>query len=112
LYNECFHIKKQKYNYELCLFNSVQQKENTNSINLGKFKEFGNNEMKFEKGQTCWKVGPRKSTVSFKCSIENKVIKVDEPSTCEYVFEMETPCACTKELLNKKKMEINQILQD
>ncbi|KAL9644849.1 hypothetical protein ABK040_005330 [Willaertia magna] len=107
LSEQCFNIQQRQYTYEVCPFKDANQKENYSSVLLGRFKEMNDNVMKFEDGQHCWKVGARKAIVRLLCGLENKLVKVDEPSTCEYHLDMETPCACTEELLNKKQQDLD-----
>nr|CAG4717052.1 unnamed protein product [Naegleria fowleri] len=97
LSESCFEIQQKQYSYEVCPYNKANQKENYSSTLLGNFKEFNSatNIMTFEDGQHCWKVGARKAILKLKCGASNKLVKVDEPSTCEYHLEMETPYACS-----------------
>lgn len=104
----CFEWEQKKYKYEVCPFNNAHQKEGHSSTLLGNFKEFNTetNQMSFTDGQHCWKVGARKAIVHFKCGPQNVLGKVDEPSTCEYHLDFETPYACTVDLLKQKETEL------
>lgn len=108
LSESCFEIQQKQYSYEVCPYNKANQKENYSSTLLGNFKEFNSatNIMTFEDGQHCWKVGARKAILKLKCGASNKLVKVDEPSTCEYHLEMETPYACSFDLLKSKEAEL------
>jgi len=111
LSEECFSLKQKQYTYEVCPYGSANQKEFSSTL-LGNFKSLSEDGsvMKFEDGAHCWKVGARKAFLTLKCGPENKVTKVDEPSTCEYALEMETPYSCSEELLAKKEAELASYL--
>ena len=50
--------------------------------------------MLFENGDQCWN-GPKRSVeVEFVCGLEQKVMKVDEPSMCEYQVVIATSAVC------------------
>ncbi|KAG2388658.1 hypothetical protein C9374_000097 [Naegleria lovaniensis] len=108
LSESCFEMQQKQYSYEVCPYNKANQKENYSSTLLGNFKDFNSatNVMTFEDGQHCWKVGARKAILKLKCGGTNKLVKVDEPSTCEYHLEMETPYACSFDLLKSKEAEL------
>lgn len=62
-----------------------------------KFSSFDNNytTMIYEHGLRCWNGPERSAKVELECGAENEVIKVSEPSKCEYVIKMKSPAACT-----------------
>jgi len=112
LFDECYSTKIGKYDYEFCPFAEVKQKEGHSSTDLGKFKSFGYEDesgelrMIFEDGQKCWN-GPKRSTnVLFECDVENKIVSVNEPSTCKYAMTFKTPLACKQNELDS----VNQLI--
>ena len=52
--------------------------------------------MVFEHGQRCWNGPERSAKVDLECGAENEVLKVTEPSKCEYVIKMKSPAVCGK----------------
>lgn len=50
--------------------------------------------MIYDQGQYCWQ-GPKRNTkVLLECGPEDKIITVEEPSTCQYLMQVMTPAAC------------------
>lgn len=62
--------------------------------------------MVFEHGQRCWNGPERSARVDLECGGENEVLKVMEPSKCEYVIKMKSPAVCTKPAKNAVKDEL------
>merc|ERR1712183_1257504 len=99
LKGNCYELKTNEYKYQLCPFDKTTQSplNGGSTTSLGKWGSWqGNNhsEMKFEKGLGCWN-GPARSTkVVLECGSEHKLVLVDEPSRCSYLFKFTTPCAC------------------
>merc|ERR1712096_396646 len=99
LEGNCYELKTNEYKYQLCPFDKTTQSplNGGSTTSLGKWGSWqGNNhsEMKFEKGLGCWN-GPARSTkVVLECGSEHKLVLVDEPSRCSYLFKFTTPCAC------------------
>jgi len=99
---KCFDYKTLEYKYTLCVFDKVTQSPlNSDSpTSLGKWGKWSGpddnkySKMKYSNGLACWN-GPSRSTeVKISCGVENKVVSVDEPTRCAYLFEFVTPCAC------------------
>ena len=57
--------------------------------------------MMFENGQKCWNGPKRSMRVLFDCDTENKIVSVNEPSTCKYSMTFHTPLACKQEELDQ-----------
>lgn len=53
--------------------------------------------MIFDRGQPCWQGPNRSFKLSLTCGPEDRLVKVEEPSRCEYVGEMVTPSMCSEE---------------
>ena len=79
-----------EYTYKVCPFKDIHQ----GSTLLGKWKERGDMEWRFDQGNHCWNHGARKATVKLECGEENKILDVYEPNTCDYVVEMTSPVVC------------------
>jgi protein kinase C substrate 80K-H len=98
--NSCHSIDSGKYTYKLCLNDSATQSEGgSGGTNLGKWdgasvEDDGTRVWKWTNGAKCWNGPKRSATVHVTCGIENQIISADEPETCRYVFEMESPIAC------------------
>ena len=60
--------------------------------------------MVYHKGLRCWNGPERSARVELECGIENDVMKVTEPSKCEYIIKMKTPTVCVK----PQKMKISE----
>lgn len=90
------------YTYSVHIMQKATQQDKSNSnVNLGNYDkseemENGDIIMKFTDGQYCWNHGARAADVHVVCGVENKLLSVREPSTCYYLFELESPVACTK----------------
>ncbi|CAK8676005.1 unnamed protein product [Clavelina lepadiformis] len=101
---KCFDFETLEYRYKLCPYDKTSQTPNKggSETNLGRWgswsgpENFRYSKMKYENGLGCWN-GPARSTeVRIRCGLEQKILSVDEPSRCAYVFEFATPCACTQ----------------
>ncbi|XP_076814197.1 glucosidase 2 subunit beta-like isoform X2 [Clavelina lepadiformis] len=101
---KCFDFETLEYRYKLCPYDKTSQTPNKggSETNLGRWgswsgpENFRYSKMKYENGLGCWN-GPARSTeVRIRCGLEHKILSVDEPSRCAYVFEFATPCACTQ----------------
>jgi len=102
LEGKCFDYNTLEYKYTLCPFEKSTQSplHGGSGTSLGKWGRWSgeyenkHNKQKYEHGLACWN-GPARSTeVRLSCGGENKLVSVDEPSRCSYVFEFVTPCAC------------------
>jgi protein kinase C substrate 80K-H len=58
--------------------------------------ENGFKAMVFEHGLRCWNGPERSARVELECGVENEVVKVMEPSKCEYIIKMRTPAVCVR----------------
>jgi Glucosidase II beta subunit-like protein len=110
--DECFSITQGKYKYEVCMFQGTTQKDVSNGdsgTNLGSWTgsfmetthdasndvvEHEQRIWKWENGAQCWNGPQRSVTALLTCGLETKVLSADEPDTCRYVLEMESPVAC------------------
>ena len=101
LKDECFSFEAAKYTYDLCLFKGAKQKEGSHGgVNLGEWKDAaidedtGNRLWNWTKGTKCWNGPQRSATAVVTCGPETRIISADEPETCRYVFEVESPVGC------------------
>ena len=101
--DSCHSVESGKYEYEVCIFKKASQRdkgEKSGGTNLGQWagisrdEETGQRVMKWDKGTKCWNGPARSATVYLTCGAETKLLTADEPSTCEYVFTMESHIAC------------------
>jgi Glucosidase II beta subunit-like protein/Glucosidase II beta subunit-like len=99
--DQCYSVLAGKYTYEVCVFGRASQKEGKGGgTNLGNWRgierdeESGDRVMKWDGGAKCWNGPQRSATVFVTCGAEHKVLSADEPDTCRYVFEMESPIGC------------------
>ena len=102
LKKECFKVNEaNKFEYTLCMFDSVTQKEvnGHNSVTLGTFNRFVENNhgqvvMQFTDGTHCHAHGARKADITVICGANNILKEAREPATCYYTMEFESPAAC------------------
>ena len=101
--DSCYSVESGKYEYEVCIFKKASQRdkgEKSGGTNLGQWvgmsqdEETGQRVMKWDNGTKCWNGPARSATVYLTCGAETKLLTADEPSTCEYVFTMESHIAC------------------
>ena len=50
--------------------------------------------------------------VAVKCGSAEKLSKVEEPSRCEYVAELQTPAACTSEIVQAVQAKLSALDSD
>lgn len=115
LRDKCFDGKDGKFTYNVCILGKLTQKdtENTDSddVLLGTYSSIekdtntGGVIMHFTQGTNCWAFGPRTADVHITCGPEQKMISSNEPTTCYYKFEVESPSGCTEQFA-----QINGIL--
>lgn len=74
--------------------------------NLGRWKGWDNNVMKYEGGDRCWGGPERSMRVTVLCGGEDKALDVMEPAKCEYVMTVETPAGCNKADYDKLKAQL------
>jgi Glucosidase II beta subunit-like protein/Glucosidase II beta subunit-like len=100
--DECFSVKAGKYTYELCMYKQAAQKEGGDSTNLGNWAgaavetidDRPEHVWKWERGAKCWNGPTRSATAHVTCGSETVVLSADEPDTCRYVFQAQSPMAC------------------
>jgi Glucosidase II beta subunit-like protein len=104
--DSCFDIEAGKYVYEVCMFQGAKQRDigtKQGGTNLGQWhgtridEATGTRIWKWTDGEKCWNGPKRSATVHVTCGKEHKVLTAEEPDTCRYVFEMESPIACDDE---------------
>jgi len=105
LFGETFVFNTTEYVYTFVWGKEIKQKQKVGGSALtllGKFKEF-RDEYKsifYDEGAQCWK-GPKRSvTINLSCGANNEILKIDEPSKCEYVMIFSTPAVCDLDDLN------------
>ena len=108
--DQCFDFTQGKYKYEICLYQGSLQKdiESTDTgTSLGRWAgahmervvennvEYYERIWKWENGAQCWN-GPQRSITAHvnRCGPITKIISANEPDTCRYVVEVESPIAC------------------
>ena len=99
LQDQCFSVQGGEYTYNVCIMGTATQ----SGTSLGKFKDLtrrpdGSVVMEYTNGNHCHAFGARRATVTATCGAENKVLVVDEPSTCYYTFQMLSPAACSPDV--------------
>ena len=100
-----------EFSYELCPYNNArQQDKNGGSTEIGRWEGFaeGHAEMRFNNGQHCWNAGARTLKVFLSCAGANKILGVEEPEVCKYTMRLETPAACTEELVQAAQADVDQ----
>lgn len=117
LVDKCYEAQVDKYTYSVCPFKDAFQKEGSGKTSLGTWAGLTDDStvMKFTNGQACWQGPPRSMTVSVRCGSTEKLLKVEEPSRCEYVATLLTPAACTPievQAIQDKLSALDQELQD
>ncbi|KAF0694700.1 Aste57867_14470 [Aphanomyces stellatus] len=97
LKNACVVAQFEKYMYKVCPFDQVLQ----DTTRLGKWKQWDDDgsTMLFDDGERCWS-GPNRSVrVVLECGAVDKILRVEELSTCTYTITMTTPAMCSQKLL-------------
>ena len=111
LYDSCYTARHGSFEYRLCPFDTFSQ----DGRSLGKYTGWAQQgagdarertmEMMFANGESCGAT-PRSARVSFTCGEEDKLLTVEEPSTCTYTATFRTPSACSTELVRKLHLEL------
>jgi hypothetical protein len=108
-HEQCFSTQVREYTYEFCPFKQANQKSG-GSTSLGRFARFdsvdGKVALHFENGQRCWQGMDRKATVYTNCGVTSAITLVEEPSTCFYTIQFDTPIACSLDSANLLRQEI------
>jgi protein kinase C substrate 80K-H len=104
LKTKCFDLKAGQYTYKMCPYESAKQ----DSTSLGNWQGFSDDHssMEFTGGQHCWNGPNRSCKVVLQCGTEDKILSIDETSTCVYEMVFTTPAACTEELQAAKRDEL------
>ncbi len=109
LLESCFSTQIREYTYEFCPFKQASQKSG-GSTSLGRFTRFDSVEGKvtlhFENGQRCWQGMDRRAVVYANCGVTSAITQVEEPSTCFYSIQFDTPIACSLVSANLLRQEI------
>lgn len=92
LKHQCFTLALGEYTYELCLFKEFKQ----NHVLLGRWEAWAEDGtvMRYEHGQYCHIGVDRSVRVKVQCGVENRLVDLQEPSTCEYEATFQSPAAC------------------
>jgi len=104
LYEQCFDYTDREYVYTLCMFDKVTQKQKPDgsSINLGTWGHWSGSEdnkyntMQYVSGLGCWNGPSRTAEIRLNCGSSNLITRVSEPERCKYLFDINTPAACTQ----------------
>ncbi|KAH9509919.1 hypothetical protein Btru_044613 [Bulinus truncatus] len=101
LSKQCFKLKADVYEYEVCPFVKVSQNSFPHSpVILGRSSklelENGEHLLVMEQGDfsLCPFNRGRRSKIYLLCGLEDKLIRVSESELCEYTFSMSSPAAC------------------
>jgi protein kinase C substrate 80K-H len=100
LHGKCVKQTFTQYEFELCLFDRVQQYEHGNVIaQLGSWGSWKpetapHREMLYSDGDQCWNGPKRSTTVRIECGDVNEILSVDEPNRCMYEMRFKTPAVC------------------
>lgn len=98
----CFTYKSKEYEYQICPFKSITQKNFPNrAFNLGKEAEWvhkakGRYILRMEGGDShlCPDGLGRMSLITFLCGLNDRVISLQEDDKCVYGIKFSTPAAC------------------
>lgn len=116
--DECFEVEEGKYVYEVCMFQNAYQRDKGSSssqgTDLGRWQgastetvsneqgvEYPRRVWKWDNGTKCWNGPVRSVTAYVDCGPETKVLSANEPDTCRYVLEMQSPVACDDDFQNR-----------
>ena len=74
---------------------------------MGKYKGLGDGEKSFifADGTKCWNGPHRSIRVDLECGAHNEIVKVSEPSVCEYAAVMITPLVCDRAEVEEAERE-------
>jgi len=106
LHERVISTKAGEYTYELHAFKEVKQ-IGGGTHNLGRWKNWEGNVMKYEGGDKCWGGPDRSMRATVICGGEDKALDVMEPAKCEYRMTVETPAGCTRADYDKLKAQLN-----
>lgn len=105
---KCLDGQFDKYTYSVCLYEKAAQKEGVASTSLGSWSGWqdGFGKAMFDNGQNCWQGPNRSLKVSLECGAADEVLKVEEPSRCEYTAVLKTPAACLQVQVDALREEL------
>lgn len=101
--DSCHKVEQGKYEYEVCIFGKATQRDigqRSGGTNLGQWhsatvdENSGKRLLKWTGGTKCWNGPVRSAEVSITCGAKTKLLSADEPETCRYILEMESPVGC------------------
>jgi protein kinase C substrate 80K-H len=111
--DQCFEVEEGKYVYQVCMFQNAYQRDKGSSgqgTDLGRWEgastetvsneqgvEYPRRVWKWDNGTKCWNGPVRSVTAYVDCGPETKVLSANEPDTCRYVLEMQSPVACDED---------------
>ncbi|KAL7581221.1 hypothetical protein ACA910_006003 [Epithemia clementina (nom. ined.)] len=119
LKNKCFLHDAASYTYELCLFQTAKQRDSGSSsggVLLGNWagqemeeksadgQTFSQRVWTWTEGVKCWNGPQRSASAEVKCGRDTKIVGADEPDTCRYVLEVESPIACDEEFRSRHNL--------
>ena len=119
--DQCYDFTQGKYKYEICLYQGSSQKDIDSAgdgTSLGRWTgtslervvennvEYYERIWKWENGAQCWN-GPQRSITAHvnRCGPITKIISANEPDTCRYVVEVESPIACDSMYQQRYQLE-------
>jgi len=110
LYKQFHEIPTRDYTYKLCHFD----KANQDHTSLGNWEGWSDNYtvMKYTGGVKCWDGPERSLTVNLKCGKTNEIVKIEEPSRCEYTMVMTTPSVCDSKHADVLELENSVEFED
>ncbi|OQV25299.1 putative N-acetylglucosamine-1-phosphotransferase subunit gamma [Hypsibius exemplaris] len=106
LIGTCFTLQKANFQYKLCPFQNITQKETVYSLGRSKFhgilgvwhdwivQDFRFSGWKMLHGDDCGKKGPRSTKVIFECGNTAVLSDATEPEQCRYEVTLKLPQAC------------------
>jgi len=103
LYKQCYELQQKEYTYKFCPFDTVKQ--DSTSLGSWGFWEGNYSKMKYTDGIKCWDGPVRQTTVTLQCGKTNAILKIEEPSRCEYALLFATPSACDINHANVLELE-------
>lgn len=117
IYEKCFAHTDNEYTYEICPFKSAKQKDTllgnyekyeiiqsekngvladrVDGINLHNDDNEKYMQLSFNNGETCWNTQkPRVLILKLECSLEERIVEINEPEICNYSATLLTPLGC------------------
>ncbi|CAI5519439.1 unnamed protein product [Closterium sp. Naga37s-1] len=113
--DHCFSFKVNQYEYEVCPYRQVKQKEKHHSdTTVGRWSGFEDNyrTMMFKNGDKCWNGPNRSIKVKLECGLKTGIKSVEEPSRCEYEAVLVTTAVCNAELAQELERQLKEMEDD